>query len=130
MRKPVWKTSSFLAYTGGLTVLGAAVAALGYLSGQYGKGALTAWALLVLVVLWVIAEGFRLGGRWVAAGIFAFASVIAWGVFIARRGAGSAGWTAGAPRSATGRLRTSRWIPHPRRPPRRSLALGLPVHPR
>jgi hypothetical protein len=82
MRKPVWKTSSFLAYTGGLTVLGAAVAALGYLSGQYGKGALTAWALLVLVVLWVIAEGFRLGGRWVAAGIFAFVSVIAWGVFI------------------------------------------------
>jgi hypothetical protein len=82
VRKPVWKTSSFLAYTGGLTVLGAAVAALGYLSGQYGKGALTAWALLVLVVLWVIAEGLRLGGRWVAAGIFAFASVIAWGVFI------------------------------------------------
>jgi hypothetical protein len=82
MRKPIWKTSSFLAYTGGLTVLGAAVAALGYLANQYGKGALTAWALLVLVVLWAIAEGLRVGGAWVAAGIFAFASVIAWGVFV------------------------------------------------
>ncbi len=82
VRKPVWKTSSFLAYTGGLTVLGATLAALGYLSGHYGKGALTAWALLLLVVLWVIAESLRFGGRWVAAGIFAFVSVIAWGFFV------------------------------------------------
>ncbi|HEY8029707.1 MAG TPA: hypothetical protein VIE38_09385 [Gaiellaceae bacterium] len=83
MRKPIWKTSSFLVYTGGLTVLGAALAALGYLSGHYGKGALTAWALLVLVVLWLIAESLRHRGRWVAAGIFAFASVTAWGAFLA-----------------------------------------------
>jgi len=80
--KPVWKTSSFLVYTGGLTVLGAAVAALAYLSGHYGSGALTGWALLVLVVLYAIAEAFRRRGRWVAAGIFAFASVIAWGGFV------------------------------------------------
>ncbi len=82
VRKPVWKTSSFLVYTGGLTVLGAAVAALAYLSGHFGKGALTAWGLLVLVVLSAIAESFRRRERWVAAGIFAFASVIAWGTFV------------------------------------------------
>ena len=81
-RKPVWKTSSFLVYTGGLTVLGAAVAALGYLSGHYGSGALTAWAVLVLVVLYGIAHRFRRRGRWVAAGIFAFASVIAWAALL------------------------------------------------
>jgi hypothetical protein len=80
--KPVWKTSSYLVYAGGLIVLGAAVAALSYLSGHYGSGALTAWALLVLVVLSVIAESLRRRERWVAAGIFAFASVIAWGAFV------------------------------------------------
>ncbi|MGH2972988.1 MAG: hypothetical protein ACRDNM_01395 [Gaiellaceae bacterium] len=81
--KPVWKTSSFLVYTGGLTVLGAAIAALSYLSGHYGSGALTGWALLVLVVLYFVAHWFRHRGRWVAAGLFAFASVIAWGAFLA-----------------------------------------------
>ena len=44
--KPVWTTSSFLLYAGGLTVLGAAVAALGYLSGQYGNAAYAGWAAL------------------------------------------------------------------------------------
>jgi hypothetical protein len=81
-RKPVWKTSSFLVYTGGLTVLGAAIAALAYLNGHYGKGALTGWALLLLVVLRFIAETLRFRDRWVAAGIFSFASVIAWGAFV------------------------------------------------
>ena len=81
--KPVWKTSSFLAYTGGLTVLGAASAALAYLSGHFGKGALTAWALLILVVLSAIAESLKRRDRWTAAGIFAFASVIAWAAFVA-----------------------------------------------
>jgi hypothetical protein len=82
-RKPVWKTSSYLVYTGGLTVLLSAVAALSYLSGHYGSGALTGWALLILVVLSGIAHVLRRRGRWVAAGIFAFASVIAWGAFVA-----------------------------------------------
>jgi hypothetical protein len=81
-RKPVWKTSSYLVYLGGLIVLGAAVAALGYLSGHDGSGALTGWAALVLVVLYGIAHRFRRQGRWVAAGIFAFASVIAWAAFL------------------------------------------------
>ena len=81
-RKPVWKTSSYLVYTGGLIVLGAAIAALAYLSGHYGSGALTGWAALVLVVLYAVAHRFKSQGRWVAAGIFAFASVIAWAAFL------------------------------------------------
>ncbi|HXR12866.1 MAG TPA: hypothetical protein VN770_11260 [Gaiellaceae bacterium] len=81
-RKPVWKTSSYLVYAGGLTVLVAAIAALTYLSGHYGKGALTGWGALILVVLYALAHWFRRRGRWTAAGIFAFASVIAWAVFL------------------------------------------------
>jgi hypothetical protein len=37
--KPVWTTSSFLVYAGGLTVLFAAIGALSYLSGQFGAAA-------------------------------------------------------------------------------------------
>lgn len=81
-RKPVWKTSSYLVYAGGLIVLGSALAALGYLSSHYGPGALTAWALLVLVVLSGLAHSLRRRGRWVAAGVFAFVSVFAWGAFV------------------------------------------------
>ena len=81
--KPVWKTSSFLVYVGGLTVLLGGLAALGYLSTQFsGGGARTAWALLILVVLWFLAELLRAAGTWVAAGIFAFTTVIAWGYFV------------------------------------------------
>jgi hypothetical protein len=81
--KPVWKTSSFLVYTGGLTVLAGGLLAVAYLSVQYsGGGARTAWALLILLVLWTLAEALRRAGTWVAAGIFAFVSVIAWGYFI------------------------------------------------
>ncbi len=81
--KPVWTTSSFLVYSGGLTVLFAAIGALSYLSGQYGAAAYSAWALLIFVLLAAKAEAFRRIDRWLAGGIFAFASVIAWGAFIA-----------------------------------------------
>ena len=81
--KPIWTSASFLVYTGGLTVLVSAVAALVYLSGNYEGGAEAGWALLVLVVLYVIAHAFRIRERPLAAGIFAFASVIAWGAFVA-----------------------------------------------
>ena len=43
-RKPVWTSSSLLVYAGGLTVLGAALGALGYLSSRYGDAAYAAWA--------------------------------------------------------------------------------------
>ena len=80
--KPLWTSATFLVYTGGLTVLLGGLAALGYLSASYGSGATAGWALLVLVILYAIAHGLRVRGRLIAAGIFAFASVIAWAVFI------------------------------------------------
>jgi hypothetical protein len=81
-RKPVWTSSSFLVYAGSFTVLAAAVGALGYLSGSYGRAAFAGWAFLVLAILYAIAHAFRLRGRWLTAGVFAFASVVAWGVFV------------------------------------------------
>ena len=81
--KPVWKTSSVLVYAGGLAVLLGGIFTVVYFSLEYsGGGARTAWALLILVVLWVIAEALRRAGTWLAAGIFAFLAVIAWGYFV------------------------------------------------
>ena len=64
-------------------MLFAAIGALSYLSGQFGAAAYSGWALLIFVVLYAKAEAFRRRDRWLAGGIFAFASVIAWGAFIA-----------------------------------------------
>lgn len=80
--KPRWTAASFLFYAGGLTVLGSAVGSLAYLSSSYGDGAYAGWAALVLVALYAIAHGFRIHKRWIPAGVFAFASVIAWGAFV------------------------------------------------
>ena len=81
--KPIWTSSTFLVYVGGLTVLGGGIGALGYLSTQYpGNGQQTAWILLILVCLYTVAILFLLGGRPIAAGIFAFSSVIAWIAFV------------------------------------------------
>jgi hypothetical protein len=80
--KPLWTSATFLVYAGGLTVLLAGLAALGYLSAAYGSGATAAWALLVLAILYGIAHALRLRARPIAAGIFAFASVIAWAAFL------------------------------------------------
>jgi hypothetical protein len=80
--KPIWTSATFLVYAGGLTVLLGGLFALGYLSSQYGKGAKAGWALLILVILYGIAHALRIRERPIAAGIFAFASVIAWGVFV------------------------------------------------
>lgn len=101
--KPIWTSSTFLVYTGGLIVLFAAIGALEYLATQYhGHGAQTAWALLILVVLYAIALILLMGGRPIAAGIFAFSSVIAWGILV-----GTAftwwGWTSSAAANDFGR---------------------------
>jgi hypothetical protein len=80
--KPIWTSATFLVYAGGLTVLLGGIFALAYLSSQYGKGAETAWALLILVILYGIAHAFRIRERPIAAGIFAFASVIAWAALV------------------------------------------------
>ena len=81
--KPVWTTSSFLIYLGGVTVLVSALVALSYLSGQYGDFAYVCWTLLVLVVLKAIALGFRRRGLWLTGGIFGFATVLAFAAFVA-----------------------------------------------
>jgi len=81
---PIWTSASFLVYTGGLTVLGGGIGALFYLSTQYhGKGEGTAWTLLVLAILYAIAHALRTRKRPLAAGIFAFAAVIAWIILVA-----------------------------------------------
>lgn len=80
--KPIWTSATFLVYTGGLTVLFGGLAALGYLAANYGSGAEAGWALLILVILYAIAHGLRLRERPIAAGIFAFASVFAWGALV------------------------------------------------
>jgi hypothetical protein len=80
--KPILTPSSFLVYTGGLTVLVAAGLALQYLSTQYGGFGRAAWALLFLIILYAIATALSVRGRLLAAGIFAFASVVAWGAFV------------------------------------------------
>ncbi len=80
--KPIWTSASFLVYTGGLTVLLGGLLALRYLGHHYGSAAKAGWALLILVVLYAIAHALRLRERPLAAGIFAFASVIAWGALV------------------------------------------------
>jgi hypothetical protein len=80
--KPRWTSGSYLLYVGGFTVLLAAVYSLGYLSRSYGNAAYVFWALLILVVLKVVALWFRRRDRWMAAGLFAFATVIAYAAFI------------------------------------------------
>jgi hypothetical protein len=83
VRKPVWTSASFLLYAGGLTVLSAALGALGYLAASYDHAAFAGWSLLVLAVLYAIAHAFKRRGHWIAAGVFAYASVVAWAVFVA-----------------------------------------------
>jgi hypothetical protein len=81
--KPVWTASSFLVYTGGLTVLVGAAAGLVYLGYEYrSTGAETGWTLLFFAILYGLAHALRLRGRWLAAGIFAFVSVFVWATLV------------------------------------------------
>src|SRR3954464_12976067 len=82
MRKPTLTPASWLIYAGGLTVLGAALGALRYPASQYGDGAFVLWALPALRVLYGLALGYKRQDRWLAAGIFAFSSIVAWAVFV------------------------------------------------
>jgi hypothetical protein len=67
---------------GGFAVLISAGASLAYLALHYGKGALTAWALLPLTVLLGVALVLRRRGAWIAAGVFAFGAVAMWAAFL------------------------------------------------
>jgi hypothetical protein len=79
--KPTWTTASFLLYAGALTVLVSAVAALEYLHRSYGQAAWVGWSALVLAILAAIAISFRRRGHWLISGLFAVATLAAWGVF-------------------------------------------------
>lgn len=82
VRKPIWTSSSFLLYTGGIVVLISAYGALAYLSTQYGKGALVAWTLIPLAVLIGVALALHRRGAWLPAGVFAFTAISVWIVFL------------------------------------------------
>jgi hypothetical protein len=80
--QPRWATWTFLLYGGGFTILGAAVGWLSYFSSTSGNAGLVAWALLVFALLFVVAERFKRTGHPIAAGLFAFAAVIAFLAFV------------------------------------------------
>jgi hypothetical protein len=80
--KPQWTSASYLVYAGAFVVLGAATASVSYLSTQYGAGGLAAWALLIFAVLLTVAGGLRRQGHALAAGVFAFLAVDAFGILV------------------------------------------------
>jgi hypothetical protein len=67
-------------YAGAFVVLFAMVALLDWLSGEHSDGGFFGWALLVWAVIAAVAVGFELAGERVAAGLFAFVSLIAFSV--------------------------------------------------
>ncbi len=79
---PRWSSESFLVYAGGLIVLTAAVEALDTLAGSYGKAGFAGWAALVFGGLAAFAFGFKQAGEWLAAGVFAASTVVAWTILV------------------------------------------------
>lgn len=77
-----WSSSSFLLYAGAFVVLAATVALLSSLSDDYSSGAFFGWSALVFAALAVVAVGFERVGHRVAAGLFAFISLITFSVFV------------------------------------------------
>jgi hypothetical protein len=80
--KPTWSSWSLLVYTGGFTVLGAAVAALAYLSGHYGDFAYVGWSLLLLAVILAVSHQLRDNHPY-ASGVFGFVAVALFAAFLA-----------------------------------------------
>lgn len=82
--QPRWATWTFLLYAGALTILGAVLGWLSYLSSSFGDAAYALWAALFFAGLGAVAERFRRTGHPLAGGLFAFVAVIA---FVALVGA-------------------------------------------
>lgn len=80
--KPRWGTASYLVYAGAFAVLGSAASSVSYLAGHYGAGGLAVWTLLIFAVLLAVAQTLRRQGRDLAAGVFAFVSVDAFGLLV------------------------------------------------
>jgi hypothetical protein len=76
-----WSDASFLAYSGGITILVAVLALLSVVSGEHGAGGFVGWSALVFAVLTSLAFLSRRGGRFITAGLFALSGVAAFVVF-------------------------------------------------
>ena len=80
---PRWGAWSYLLYAGGLTLLAAAGALLGWFSGHYGAFKYTVLSFLVLVGFAFVARSLRRdGGHPLAAGLFAYTSVWLFAAFL------------------------------------------------
>ena len=81
--EPRFAAWSYLLYSGTFVLLGAAATLLGYLSGRHAAGVYALFALLVLAAFAATALALdRSGGHPVAAGLFAFAAVTLFAVFV------------------------------------------------
>lgn len=78
--RPRWSSSSFLVYAGAFVVLFAMASLLLYLAAEHSDGGFFGWSLLVWAVIAAVAVGFELAGERIAAGLFAFVSLIAFSV--------------------------------------------------
>jgi len=74
--RPAWSSSSFLAYTGAMTVLVALVALLGDLGDGQGSWALAGWSLLALAILLALTARFEREERPVLTGLTAFVAIV------------------------------------------------------
>jgi hypothetical protein len=77
-----WSSASFLAYLGGLTILGSVGSLLHAQAGLHGSAGLVGWALLVLVGVTAPGLGFRARGHRVTAGLLALSSVVSFVVLL------------------------------------------------
>jgi hypothetical protein len=80
---PRWGAWSYLLYAGGLTLLGAAAALLGWFSGHYGSLKYAALSFVVFFGFAFVARALRRDeAHPIAAGLFAFASVWLFAAFL------------------------------------------------
>lgn len=77
-----WSSASFLAYFGGLTILGAVGTLLNAQADQHGSGGLVGWALLVFLGVTAFALYARGRGHRVTAGLLALSSVASFVVLL------------------------------------------------
>ncbi len=81
--RPRWAAWSYLLYSGGFTLLLAAVALLAFFSGHYRQGKVALLAFIVFVGFAFVARSLhRDGGHPIAAGVFAYVSVSLFGAFL------------------------------------------------
>lgn len=77
-----WSSASFLAYLGGLTILGAILSLLGVQSSEHGAFGFVFWSLFIFAVLAGFAYAARSFGHFVIAGLLSVSTVVAFVVFL------------------------------------------------